>query len=268
MEASTSKKEVIKIEEIKEGKKENPKQGKRIDQADTKHAPAIPESSSEKLCNSIVKINIDLNEKDIKVGTGFFISPVINKKIRYFLMICQHVIKEEFVEKNIRLYYGKSKEEKKIEIKLDRNKRYIKCFKKPLDITLVEILDKDNIQKDKFLEPDLNYKNKKGYAFYVDNDCYLAGYPQNKERSVSSGKIAKISKEKVEFEHTLDAKGGNSGSPICLSNNLLVVGIHKAGDETEPINYGTFFGYILDNLEREEEEEEEKKKKRKLVPMK
>ena len=202
MEVSTSKKEVIKKEEIKEGKKENPKQGKRIDQADTKHAPAIPESSSEKLYNSIVKINIDLNEKDIKVGTGFFISPVINKKIRYFLMTCQHVIKEEFVKKKkkIRLYYGKIKEEKKFEIELDRNKRYIKCFQKPLDVTVVEILDQDNIQKDKFLEPDLNYKNKKGYNFYLDNDFYLAGYPQNKERSVSSGKITKILEKKVEFE--------------------------------------------------------------------
>jgi len=187
MEDSTSKKE-----------KTNPKQGKRIDQADTKHAPAIPESSSEKLYNSIVKINVDLNENDIKVGTGFFISPVINKKIRYFLMTCQHVIKEEFVKKKkkIRLYYGKIKEEKKFEIELDRNKRYIKCFQKPLDVTVVEILDQDNIQKDKFLEPDLNYKNKKGYNFYLDNDFYLAGYPQNKERSVSSGKITKILEKK------------------------------------------------------------------------
>ena len=117
-------------------------------------------------------------------------------------MTCQHVIKEEFVKKKkkIRLYYGKIKEEKKFEIELDRNKRYIKCFQKPLDVTVVEILDQDNIQKDKFLEPDLNYKNKKGYNFYLDNDFYLAGYPQNKERSVSSGKITKILEKKVEFE--------------------------------------------------------------------
>ena len=152
MEASTLKKEVIKKEEKKEDEKENPNQGKRIDQADTKHATAIPESSSEKLYNSIVKINVDLKEKEFKTGTGFFISPIINKKIRYFLMTCQHVIMEEFVEKkkNISLYYGKRKEEKKIEIRLDRNKRYIKCFKEPLDVTLIEILDKDNIKKINF----------------------------------------------------------------------------------------------------------------------
>ena len=87
----------------------------------------------------------------------------------------------------------------------------------------------------------IQYKNKKRYDFYVDNDCYLAGYPQNKERSVSSGNITKILKEKVEFEHSLDAKHGNSGSPICLSNNLLVVGIHKEGDKNEPINYMELF---------------------------
>ena len=256
MGTSSSKNKVIKIEE-----KDNPKQGKRIDQVDTKHATAIPESSSEKLYNSIVKINVYLNEKDIRIGTGFFISPIINKKIRYFLMTCHHVIKEEFVKKKkfITLYYGKSKEEKKFEIKLDRDKRYIKCFKKPLDVTLIEIIKEDEIREDKFLYPDLNYKNKMGYDFYVDKDFYLAGYPQNNERSVSSGKITKILKEKVEFEHSLDAKGGNSGSPICLSNNLLVVGIHKEGDETEPINYGTFFGYILDDLEREKEEKKEEK---------
>ena len=167
MGASNSKKEEIKKEEIKLGKKENPKQGQRIEQSDTKHAPAIPESSSEKLYNSIVKINVDLNEKEFKTGTGFFISPMINEKTRNFLMTCQHVIKEEFVErkKDITLYYGKSTEEKKLIIKLDRDKRYIKCFKKPLDVTLVEILDEDLIKKDKYLEPDLNYKNKKGYDF-------------------------------------------------------------------------------------------------------
>ena len=71
MGASNSKKEEIKKEEIKLGKKENPKQGQRIEQSDTKHAPAIPESSSEKLYNSIVKINVDLNEKNLKQEQDF-----------------------------------------------------------------------------------------------------------------------------------------------------------------------------------------------------
>ena len=96
----------------------------------------------------------------------------------------------------IALYYGKINKEKKLEIKLDRNERSIKCFDKPLDVTLVEILEKDDIKEEKFLMPDLNYKN--GYDFYngKNNYYYLAGYPQNNlnenERSVSSGKIINV----------------------------------------------------------------------------
>ena len=68
--------------------------------------------------------------------------------------------------------------------------------------------------------------------------------------------------ESEEFEHSLDAIGGNSGSPICLANNLFVVGIHKQGDGKRPINYGTFLGYILDILEKEEKEKNERDKEK------
>ena len=84
-----------------------------------------------------------------------------------------------------------------------------------------KILEEDNISKDKFLQADLNYKN--GYDYYLTekiNDFYLAGYPNNKGRTVSSGKIKEILEQKEEFKHTLDTGGGNSGSPICLANNL------------------------------------------------
>ena len=37
-----------------------------------------------------------------------------------------------------------------------------------------------------------------------------------------------------------------------LKNNFLVVGIHNKGSKTKYINYGTFLGYILDNIEKEE----------------
>ena len=126
---------------------------------------------------------------------------------------------------------------------------------------MIEIIEKDNIKEDKFLMPDFSYKN--GYNIYKNVNFYLAGYPQNNsnenERSISSGKIINIF-DNSEFEHTLDTGQGNSGSPICLRSNLFVVGIHKQGHITRPINYGTFLGYILDILEKEEKFEKKKKK--------
>ena len=80
-------------------------------------------------------------------------------KERFYLVTCHHVIEEKFVKnkKKIRFYYGEYNNEKELEIELNRRK--IKYFAEPLDATLIEILEEDNISKDKFLQADLNYKN-------------------------------------------------------------------------------------------------------------
>ena len=233
----------------------------RIDQVANNAIP-IPEIYSEKLYNSIVRINFTTQEKN-SIGTGFFLKLNINNNNRNFLVTCYHIIEEKDVEENIiiTLYYGKLKEEKSFNIKLDRNERYIKCFDKPIDVTLVEIIEEDKINEEKYLFADLNYNNR--YNLYINNFFYLAGYPQNflikAGRSISSGKILKIL-DNFEFEHNIDTYIGNSGSPICIanSNKLLVVGIHKEGNIIESINYGTFIGYILDILENEKNEKNKK----------
>ena len=107
----------------------------------------------------------------------------------------------------------------------------------------------------------LNYKNN--YNNYEKEDLYLSGYPNYKtkyknERHISSRVIKKIYEE-FQFEHTLDTRGGSSGSPICLSSNLNVIGIHKSGDKEENINYGTFIGKILDELIDDIKNEKNKK---------
>ena len=52
---------------------------------------------SEKLYNSIVRITIKLNNEKQIAGTGFFIKVNIKNKNRYFLIACQHIIKEEYI---------------------------------------------------------------------------------------------------------------------------------------------------------------------------
>ena len=110
----------------------------RRDENKTNHAVCFPESSSKKLYNSIVRIEIFLNEKKIS-GIGFFIEFNIKNKDRYFLMTCKHIIEEEFVQekKSIKFHYEKVGNESKLEIVLDKS--CIKSFDKPLDVTLIEI---------------------------------------------------------------------------------------------------------------------------------
>ena len=48
--------------------------------------------------------------------------------------------------------------------------------------------------------------------------------------------------------HTIDTDNGSSGSPIILSNIEKVIGIHKKGDITNHINYGSFIGEIFNEV--------------------
>ena len=220
----------------------------RVNENDTKHAIHISESISDQLYDSIVRI-----ENENTIGTGFFMKLNLNGKIKYFFFTCCHVLTQNDVanKKMIKLFYGKKREEKNFSIKLDNKERFIICFpEEDKDVTVIEILEKDNIPKSKYLVPDSSYKY--GYDSYKKGRFILAGYPSDeiyqKERHISSGEIKDIFD--FEFSHSLDARNGSSGSPICLFSNTQVIGIHKQGDKKKPLNYGTFIGIIIDELEQ------------------
>ena len=224
-------------------------QSTRINQTNTRHAHYIPESSSDYLLNSIVKIETN----DEKIATGFFMKANINNRKINLLLTCNHVITKNLISQKttIKILYGKKIKETTKIIDFDFNKRFIRSFESPIDITLIEIIENDDIPEEKYLFPELNYKN--GYNFYKGKDIYLAGYPSSEtykgERCISSGEIKEIND--FEFSHSLDARKGSSGSPICLIDNKCVIGIHKQGDKIKPINYGTFIGCVLDELEKQ-----------------
>ena len=48
---------------------------------------------------------------------------------------------------------------------MDDNLRFIKCFNKPIDATIIEIINQDKIPEDKYLFPDLNYRN--GFNLFI-----------------------------------------------------------------------------------------------------
>ena len=115
---------------------------------------AMSESIIDILYNSVTKIKINRI-----FGTGFFMKININGKMLNCLLTCSHIISQnDIISKNyIDLYYDKRDREHK-RIKLDKNIRYIKSFEDKKDITIIEIIDSDEIKEDKYLSPDLNYK--------------------------------------------------------------------------------------------------------------
>ena len=120
------------------------------------------------ISKSICKIQIitkkENDDLERKFGTGFLLNFRIDQELFYCLMSNEHVINKDILNNNninnaIYIYYDN--EFKIANINVDVKKRYIKSFIDfCLDITVVEILDKDNISKDYFLFPEQeNEKN-------------------------------------------------------------------------------------------------------------
>ena len=80
----------------------------KVNENDTKHAVYISETASDKLYNSIVRI-----EKGNVIGTGFFMKVLIKNQLKYFLFTCQHVISKADINSKItiNLFCGKKNNE-------------------------------------------------------------------------------------------------------------------------------------------------------------
>ena len=104
---------------------------------------------------SICKIRIEIKSEEI-IGIGFLLKFYIAQELFYCIISNEHVIKNEIVENNNNIIYiFYDNEFKCANIKLGNKKRYIKSFiDNELDITVVEIIDEDNISKDYFLFPE------------------------------------------------------------------------------------------------------------------
>ena len=143
----------------------------------------IPIDLVNRLSKSMCKITYINTDNNKVYGTGFF---MIYNSLKYLISV-YHVINSNLKNKDIEIeIYNK----KKINLKL--NSRYIKFFKKPIDISVVEIKDTDGINEDiEYLKHDLNYKEG-GYSQYNEMNVLSLGYPFGEELSTGSGKIINI----------------------------------------------------------------------------
>ena len=124
---------------------------------------------------------------------------------------------------------------KNIKINLNENERFIRNYKYiNIDITIIEILSKDNINEKYFLLPYIN--NNNNYKNMKIDLLYKEGEDINKIKS----EIKLINQYK--FEYLLNNKNGISGSPIFKEDTKEWIGINKEE------NYGYFIEPIIISL--------------------
>ena len=107
-----------------------------------------------------------------------------------------HIISEEKLNEPIKL----EMHNKKVKIlSVDENLRFIEFYKHPLDITVIQINDKDVIENVDFLDYDINYSQ--GYTQYNEENIFASGYPFGKKIVTVSGHIIGVYNS---FEFRLD----------------------------------------------------------------
>ena len=197
------------------------------------------------VAKSVCKIRIDTNYGSF-VGSGFFLKFLINGQFFNWLVTNEHVITKEMINNKNIIQVWYNVEDNNINIKLDPNERYIKTFKEHrVDATAIQIIPKDDIYKDYFLEPELGYDNNS----LVGKEIFIPQFPGFKQIKNARGKIKQIDDgSSNEFTHLAKTQKGSSGSPIFLKGNKKVIGIHKEGSIAKKENYGDFIAPIISIL--------------------
>ena len=207
----------------------------------------IPIKIINKVMNSLSKISFKKEEKLI-TATGFFIS--ISDTLKY-LIINNHDINPTMQNIEIEIW-----NEKKIELNLDN--RNIKYFKAPINITLIEIKNSDEIYNNvEFLDYDINYVNK-DYSKFKDSFIFSIYLPFKEEASCSTGTIININN--YSFEHNIFINNSSIGCPIVLLNSKInspkVIGINKNINFLTKLNSGIFIGEIFKEISNDKNSEE------------
>ena len=123
-------------------------------------------------------------------ASGFLIKFDINKEEIYFIISNKHVIKDNLIKRKEKITFLCDNETKYKVIHLNFNKRNIKHFLDiGIDATVVQILNEDNISKDYYLKPNMDYINN--YQNLIGQYISIVQYPKGKLNS-SDGQIIRI----------------------------------------------------------------------------
>ena len=194
-----------------------------------------------KISSSFCKISTSSSQ----IGSGFFIKYLIEDNIFYFLISNENVINKNMIQNKDIIHILYDNGSKNAEIKLDEKERFIKNFRDiDLDITLVEILSKDNIQNYYFLNPELEQFDEDKL---INSKIYIPYYPLEGKITSSESSIEKIDKNEFIYSIKTEQKQISSGNPIFLEKSINVIGIHKSNNNNKNI-YGNFIYPILNQL--------------------
>ena len=178
-------------------------------------------------------------------GTGFFCKFEVNGRIMKGLFTNNHVLKEDLIKENSIIQLRHNDAIKEIKITSNR----FKCTNKKLDYTCIQIFNNEDYKN--FFEIDDNINCQNPNVQYGNKLGVVYQFPNNQDLSCGEGLIEGIKNANNTniIIHKITTDFGSSGSPIFLSNNLKVIGIHSKR-KGKYRNLGIYFKNILCDIEK------------------
>ena len=198
------------------------------------------------------KINLDIIKSICKIKfSGMILSGHLikfeHKNKPIYSLITSYCLNETIInsKETIEVYYDNDNQ--KVSITLDKEKRLIKIFTYIIiKITIVQILPEDNIEKNYFLLPNINYINN--YDQLKNKATILFYFPFGENLNISSGKINKINLFSNLIYYSSITDKGSGGAPIFLEDSNLVLGIHIGYFKRKKYKLGFLIGPIVTSL--------------------
>mgnify|MGYP002625628119 CR=1 FL=1 len=144
-------------------------------------------------------------------------------------------------------------------LELNNSRRTFTKKDKDIDITIIEIKEKDKINH--YLELDENFFQNKAQDFnsFREYRTVYNLFYSNQMSYISYGIIKNINEKQI--YHSCSTEKGASGSPVCLLGSKKVIGIHVGGSNWESnisvsLKYGIneFLDYLNKNKNKNEQE--------------
>jgi len=196
------------------------------------------DKNTENIINSQIKECICFIEsRNGVIGTGFLC------KIPFpdFLTLLPVVITNSKIIKNEGICFGEEiklrlKNYRDISLIIDKNRKFYTDEKYP--VTIIEIINSDNLNVNSFLEVKFNSNIKDIYLIYYRND--------NEYKQYYFGEIKNINNNK--FTHSCKYIEGEIGCPIINRYEHKVIGINNGLDDNTNLNSGILIEQPIKNF--------------------
>ena len=220
----------------------------------------MEEEITSQKCNHIAPISVSILKTDkilhqlknsifeiinnTKIYTGFLCKFPNNISLQKALILNYQIIDEKFIKEYNMLTLLFNNDKQKIEIDLKRER--IIYHSKKLDVTIIEILNDDDLKNENCLEFDDDILNDDSDVFYKDESIYVLQYKNKGDASVSYGLITEGDGYGISIYSDININ--SLGAPILNLSTNKVIGICKELIK-EPLNRkGLNFKYVIQEL--------------------